>query len=114
MNGKEIAAKLREALRAMNNSGAHWIQGSSAQFANNTPVKFCSIGAIRWAVCGDPYEETEEENFLTEALAEVIPEEYRSGSAPDTIVRWNDSEFRKWSEIEAAFEKAAKLAEARA
>lgn len=54
MSGKEIAAKLRQALALMNNSGAHWAQGASRR-ETIEGVEYCSIGAIRKVVYGDPY-----------------------------------------------------------
>jgi hypothetical protein len=114
MTGKEIAAKLRQARDLMNDTGAHWIQGRSATSARGEWVRFCSIGAIRYVVNGDPYEDSSEEDYLTEALATQIPEDEapRGYEGPDKIVFWNDRADRTWSEISETFEQAAKAAEA--
>lgn len=125
MTGKEIAAKLREALALMNDSGAHWVQGTSMTVAVSTgEKKYCSIGAIRMALTDDPwvmlqtYDEdgttrcVEEE--VTGALVEFLPRpKYDDQSLADQIVVWNDDDERRWSDIEEAFTKAAEAAEQR-
>lgn len=115
MTGKEIAAKLREALALMNDEGAHWIQGQSMAETDHGR-KFCSIGAIRYVLTGDPWRVDEEESQVAEYVARAIPS-FREDSEmgyDDQIVGWNDSDNRNWEDIVKAFTKAAEAAEAQA
>lgn len=122
MTKKEVAAKLREALRLMNDNGAHWIKGEYAEDieydenGDSVEVAYCSLGAIRYVTGTDLWTGSNESNVVAFALADALPPvefppEYAAMTpeqgAFDKIVTWNDDEDREWNEVVEAFTKAA-------
>lgn len=129
MTGKEIAAKLREALASMNDSGAHWYQGDYNFYDDDGEVSYCSLGAINLATMNDPIgvpytgdERVADRDAVVTALAKqidydlpetvVIPPGVKEAeSFASKIVYWNDDPERGWPDIVAAFTAAADKAE---
>lgn len=117
MNGKEIADKLRVARDLMNNDGTHWVQGVSAvRGLDSNPeteyTKFCSIGAIRYVVSGDPFQSIPDEDYLCEALEPQLDlPEGTFANASGSIIYWNDMHDRVWGDVYEAFTNAALSAE---
>ncbi len=135
MTKQEIAAKLREAVKLMNDSGAHWWQGDyshviewfTAPDGTYEPreVAYCSLGAIR-EVTGTPVGDVSDTSAkVAGALAAVLPPSRGETATPkmheseagersrtyDRIVEWNDCDGREWQEIVEKFEEAAELLE---
>lgn len=123
MTKQEIAAKLRQAVRLMNDNGAHWVQGDYTEIVgdryNDPEYGYCSLGAIRHVV-GDPLEDpSAESDVVALALASVLPAQRGEGQynrdpereeysiAYDRITSWNDDDDREWWEIAEKFEEAA-------
>ena len=135
MTKKQIAAKLREAVKLMNDNGAHWVKGEYSEVVNEFDVSdnkvepefgYCSLGAIR-KVAGDPlHDSSPTSGEVALALAEVLPAAamegaYTSSSDPDIVARsvaydrivfWNDDDDRVWPEVVEKFEEAAARLEA--
>jgi len=133
---KEIAEKLREALRLMNDSGKHWIKGDWQQELDEVDeygyyqLGYCSVGAIRVANNVDDIEADDaDSNACVFALAELLPAfdyqkvvpayrpdpstpEGRTTILTDRVIRWNDKEERTWEEIVEKFSEAANRQEA--
>lgn len=136
MTKQEIAAKLREALALMNDSGKHWVQGDFIEVVDEyvTPdgtykeeYGYCSIGAIRTVLNGSVEDSSPESDAVALALADVLPETppfmqfssesdegYARRVALDKIVNWNDDMERRWEEVVEKFNEAAARAEAEA
>ena len=120
MNGRQIADLLRQARDLMNDQGKHWIQGQSATlrgFDDGQPQyeRFCSIGAIRYVLTGDPFNDgNADENYLVQCLdAQItLPGARGDYQGSDKVVLWNDMTGREWGEVYEAFTNAALSAEA--
>lgn len=132
MNKQEIAMYLREAVKLMNDRGAHWVRGEYSEVINYdqdtgdgtfTPeYGFCSLGAIRH-VTGDPlFDPGPVSDEVAQALAAVLPpnpleerfgvsEEEQRSKVYDRIMRWNDDDDREWDDVVEKFEEAAALLE---
>ena len=118
MNGRQIADLLRQARDLMNDQGKHWIKGQSAtlkaiNFGQPEYDKFCSIGAIRYVLTGNPFDnDNADENYLVDCLVAQINLPGKDYEGSDKVILWNDSTDREWGEIYEAFTNAALSAEA--
>ncbi len=130
---ERVVQALKDALAAMNDSGAHWTQGVLREQMQDGKPRFCSLGAVYFVtdadmdrICDEDHTalktgdyELREEAVIV--LAGTIPEDEReviwTPSDPDTdegrfrsaqhvLTSWNDRAERTWGEIVALFEQA--------
>lgn len=100
---KQVAKVLDEALALMNDSGAHWLQGSYKVTDRKTrEMSFCSVGAIRQLTT---YNEPLRKRAYS-ALASQIPGYYSYMNPRNAIEKWNDSRS-DWHQIVEGFTKAS-------
>lgn len=125
---KRAARSLRSALARMNDSGRHWVKGAY-QKQEDKELKFCSIGALRYAKLKD-----ETMQAATIALADQIDpvsmakhrayvnaSKISSGEswaryelfhrAQDIVIRHNDAGGTRWTDIKRVFTGAAESLE---
>lgn len=127
----KVIQALKDALAAMNDSGAHWAQGVLRDYeAEDGGARFCSLGAVYHVTNANLNEMIEEETpealvsgdyelrqQLVDALAAAIPgSELPTTGRGDTfnerqfaITNYNDNMNREWSDIVALFERAEEL-----
>ena len=92
----EVAAKLREALQAMNDGGRHWIKGALTGQAEDGSATYCSIGSV---------EATSEGTVGALALWLL------ANVAGGDIAGFNDHPTTTWENVEAVFGVAIMHAE---
>ena len=120
---KEKTAKLlKDALELMNDSGAHWTQGTYRTEEDSPDGKplYCSLGALRHVAFEDVVLGSVEDEaglhiygLAVSALAEVVcAEEVPLGFGENRVIDFNDDPGRVWPEIVEAFTKAAERVEA--
>ena len=85
----EVAAKLEEALQAMNDGGRHWIKGSLTHTLDDGSAAYCSIGSIE--KCAD--------DGTVRALALWLLGSVAGGD----IAAFNDYDGTTWDDIQAVF-----------
>jgi hypothetical protein len=95
--GKDVAAVLLAAREKLNSRGKHWTKGRFRKTTKDGVTQYCSLGAIR-AVTRSPTLRQRAEAALVAATGEQV-------------IHWNDHADREWRDVNAAFRKAAKLAE---
>lgn len=113
----EVADVLEKALATMNDSGAHWIQGSYTT-GYGPHARYCSVGAINQTlgfynadvIPLDVFSRKERlHRCATKALAQTIQERGLLGDKEPSpigkgyVIDWNDSHGRTWDQIVDVF-----------
>lgn len=101
-----LRGALAELRRPLNADGNGWAQG---QFGSGDRCK-CAVGAIN-EVMDEDYSARADAR-AREALCDAIGAVVGTYGPGATIINWNDTPGRTFSEVEAAFERAIELAEA--
>lgn len=114
-NPERVIEVLDAALELMNDSGAHWTQGTykSSYPEDDGKYAFCTIGALHEVTGGwDGDERTLEDPVLlaaTQALADAYaPDDYATArwQIGDKVINWNDDEDTNWKKVRARFTRA--------
>lgn len=111
---EQAAAALEKALSLMNDSGAHWVQGTLRQ-SYGDGFRYCSVGALHEAIVGwekKPY--VDQNPVMRRALQALVraytPTLPRSGFERSediyTIEAWNDDPDTTWEKVVKRFTRA--------
>lgn len=117
-----LADLLRDARELMNDTGRHWVQGSFQRPVHGddgtVEYGYCSYGAIGHVTDGRPIEQLyavrtalcvelgkDEAIANTPLDSELEASQDEEGNAYSRLVTFNDTEGRRWEEVEGAFRR---------